>query len=237
MKFVSKTLVRSLVEPVVLGLSLFVAAGTFGYWQAWVFLAVAALTTAIPTALPAAQESRRARAADARGPDCGNPTSAEGAHLGLVHVARRELAVSALDHRFGWSSVPTVICVVGDVLVAVALGVMMLVVMQNSHAAATVRVEADQRSSQPVMYGLVRHPMYTGNVIMLIGIPLALGSYWGLGLSGAWPCRARGPHPRRGEAAFRRSRRLPGVHRKFGIAWCRHCGSRTQGTALSYSSN
>jgi protein-S-isoprenylcysteine O-methyltransferase Ste14 len=90
------------------------------------------------------------------------------------------LLVSALDHRFGWSTVPTMICLVGDVLVAVALGLAMLVVVQNSHAAATVRVEAGQTVTSTGLYGLVRHPMYTGNVILLVGIPLALGSYWAL---------------------------------------------------------
>ena len=90
------------------------------------------------------------------------------------------VVISVLDHRFGWSPAPTTICLVGDVLVAVGLGVAMLVVIQNSHAAATVRVEAGQQVVSTGLYGLVRHPMYTGNLILMIGIPLALGSYWGL---------------------------------------------------------
>jgi protein-S-isoprenylcysteine O-methyltransferase Ste14 len=69
---------------------------------------------------------------------------------------------------------------VGDVLVAVGLAVAVLVVTQNSYAATTVRVVADQKVVSTGLYGLVRHPMYTGNVIMMVGIPLALGSYWGL---------------------------------------------------------
>ena len=56
----------------------------------------------------------------------------------------------------------------------------MLVVIQNNYAASTVRVEAGQTLACTGLYGLVRHPMYTGNVIMMVGIPLALGSYWGL---------------------------------------------------------
>jgi protein-S-isoprenylcysteine O-methyltransferase Ste14 len=58
--------------------------------------------------------------------------------------------------------------------------VVALVIVQNSYAASTVRVRADQEVVSTGLYGLVRHPMYTGNVIMLVGIPLALGSYWGL---------------------------------------------------------
>ena len=57
---------------------------------------------------------------------------------------------------------------------------MALVVIQNSYAAATVRVEAGQKLASTGLYGLVRHPMYAGNVIMMVGVPLALGSYWGL---------------------------------------------------------
>ena len=179
-KLVPKTLVRSLVEPVVLGLSLFVVAGTFDYWQAWVFLAVAALTTAIPTAYlllknPVALE-RRMHA----GPSAETRKAQKALISGWYLSLAGSLVVSALDHRFGWSTVPTIVCLVGDVLVAVALGLAMLVVIQNSNAAATVRVEAGQTVISSGLYGLVRHPMYTGNVILLVGIALALGSYWAL---------------------------------------------------------
>ncbi len=60
------------------------------------------------------------------------------------------------------------------------LGVVALVIVQNSYASATVQVQAGQNVVSTGLYGLVRHPMYTGNVIMMVGIPLALGSYWGL---------------------------------------------------------
>jgi protein-S-isoprenylcysteine O-methyltransferase Ste14 len=69
---------------------------------------------------------------------------------------------------------------IGDVLVAVGLGLAMLVVQQNSYAAATITVEAEQTLVSTGLYGLVRHPMYFGALIMMIGTPLALDSYWGL---------------------------------------------------------
>ncbi|MDT5151281.1 MAG: hypothetical protein QOI01_3014 [Mycobacterium sp.] len=180
MKTIPKVLVSGLVEPVALGLTLFLVAGTFNYWQGWSLLVVAALSTSIPTGYllltnPVALERRR---------HAGPTAEVRTAQKILISVWYSSLAgmilVSALDRRFGWSSVPTAICLVGDVLVAVALSLGMLVVIQNSHAAATVRVEADQKVISTGLYGLVRHPMYTGNVIMMVGIPLALGSYWGL---------------------------------------------------------
>jgi protein-S-isoprenylcysteine O-methyltransferase Ste14 len=90
------------------------------------------------------------------------------------------LAFSAYDHRMGWSHPPAWLCVAGDVLVAAGLGLAMLVVIQNGYAGATVTVESGQPVVSSGVYGFVRHPMYVGNVIMMIGIPLALGSYWGL---------------------------------------------------------
>lgn len=56
----------------------------------------------------------------------------------------------------------------------------MLVVIQNSYAAANITVEAGQKVISTGLYGLVRHPMYVGALIMMAGIPLALDSWWGL---------------------------------------------------------
>jgi protein-S-isoprenylcysteine O-methyltransferase Ste14 len=102
------------------------------------------------------------------------------ATVGTIAMVVAVLVVSALDHRFGWSQVPTPIVVAGDVLVAVGLGMATMVVNQNSYAAATITVEADQPVISTDLYGVVRHPMYTGALIMMLGMPLALDSYWGL---------------------------------------------------------
>ncbi|MDA3664113.1 isoprenylcysteine carboxylmethyltransferase family protein [Mycobacterium xenopi] len=180
MKATPKMLVSALVEPVVFGLLLFLAAGTFDYWQAWVFLAVYALLTWIPGIYllrtnPAALQ-RRMRG----GPAAETRVMQKAVMAGLWLSLAAMLVTSALDHRFRWSQVPTEICVAGDALVIAGLGVGVLVVLQNSYAAATVRVESGQELASTGLYGLVRHPMYAGTVIMMVGIPLALGSYWGL---------------------------------------------------------
>ena len=180
MKTIPKMLVFGLVELVVFGSMLFFPAGTFDYWQAWIFLAVVVLAAWIPTIYlqrknPVVLE-RRMRG----GPAAETRTAQKVVIAGLYLSLAAMVVVSVLDHRFGWSPVPTAICLVGDVLVAVGLGVVVLVIIQNSYAAATVQVEAGQKVVSTGLYGLVRHPMYTGNVIMMVGIPLALGSYWGL---------------------------------------------------------
>jgi len=178
-KTIPKMLVSALVQLVGFGLLLFLPAGTFNYWQAWTFLVVALLTWIPGVYLlatnPVALQRRM------RGGPTAETRMVQKVVMGGVWLSlAATVVVSSLDHRFGWSQVPTAICLVGDFLVAVGLGVAMLVVVQNSHAAATVRVEAGQELASTGLYGLVRHPMYAGNVILMVGIPLGLGSYWGL---------------------------------------------------------
>ncbi|WP_197283645.1 methyltransferase family protein [Mycobacterium sp. Marseille-P9652] len=180
MKAIPRMLVFGLVELVVFGSMVFLPAGTFDYWQGWVFLAVVGVAAWLPAvyllrANPAALE-RRMRG----GPAAEGRTAQKVVIAGLYLSLAAMVVVSALDHRFGWAPAPPPICLVGDVLVAVGLGIVGLVIVQNSYAAATVRVEQGQTVVSTGLYGMVRHPMYTGNVIMMIGIPLALGSYWGL---------------------------------------------------------
>jgi len=176
----TKVLVSGLVQLVLIGVLMFVPAGTVDYWQAWVFLAVVAVSTWLPSihlqrSNPAAMQ-RRMRGGPAAEARAAQKLVMAGLYGSLVAM----VVVSALDHRFGWSRVPAAVCLVGDVVAAVGLGMVMLVIVQNSYASSTVQVESGQTVVSSGLYGLVRHPMYTANVIMMVGIPLALGSYWGL---------------------------------------------------------
>ena len=174
-----------LVAQTVTGLVFFLAvlfwpAGTFDYWQAWVFLAVFVATTGVGSAYLAARYpdalARRRKA---------GPTAETRPAQRIIMTLTLTLVVatfvlSALDHRFGWSQVPVWLVIAGDLLVAAGLGVTQLVIVQNNYAAATVRVEAGQPLADTGLYGWVRHPMYTGAAVMMLGTPLALDSWWGL---------------------------------------------------------
>lgn len=70
--------------------------------------------------------------------------------------------------------------VAGDVLVALGLFVVFLVFRENSYTSATIEVKSEQRVVSTGPYGLVRHPMYAGALVMLLGVPPALGSLWRL---------------------------------------------------------
>jgi protein-S-isoprenylcysteine O-methyltransferase Ste14 len=90
------------------------------------------------------------------------------------------LIIPSLDHRFGWSNVPLSIVIVGDILVALGFYLIFLVFRENTFAAATIEISTDQKVITTGPYSIVRHPMYIGALIMLLGTPPALGSWWGL---------------------------------------------------------
>jgi protein-S-isoprenylcysteine O-methyltransferase Ste14 len=179
-----KTAVR-LAASSVFGLAafaviLFVPAGTLKYWQGWVFMAVFTAVTIGPTIYLARTNPATLQRRMHAGPRAETRTSQKFIVTGNFMSIFVMMAFSALDHRMGWSTVPVWVCLLGNVLLAIGLGITMVVVIQNAYAAATVTVEAGQTVASGGVYKWVRHPMYAGSLIMMVGIPLALGSYWGL---------------------------------------------------------
>ncbi|MGZ3352864.1 MAG: methyltransferase family protein [Xanthobacteraceae bacterium] len=159
---------------------LFVPAGAIDYWQAWTFLTVyfacsLALSLYLMIADPALMQ-RRMR---------GGPTAEKEpvqkiimiiTSLGFVGL----LVVPGLDHRFAWSQMSPTMALAGDVLVGIGWLAIFFVFRENSFTSATIELAPDQKVISTGPYALVRHPMYAGALVMLLGIPIALGSWWGI---------------------------------------------------------
>ncbi|HKX33678.1 MAG TPA: isoprenylcysteine carboxylmethyltransferase family protein [Blastocatellia bacterium] len=159
---------------------LFLAAWTLDYWQAWVFIAVfMASSNAIGVYLSLKDPELLERRKQA-GP-WAEPRMAQQIIISFVIIGFFGLIVfSAFDHRFGWSRIPPSVSLAGDVLVALGFFIDFLVLRENSYGASNIRTFEGQRVISTGPYAFVRHPMYAGVLIMMIGIPLALGSWWGL---------------------------------------------------------
>jgi protein-S-isoprenylcysteine O-methyltransferase Ste14 len=159
---------------------LFVPAGTADYWQAWTFLAVyfassLALTLYLMKADPALLQ-RRMRGGPAAEKEPVQKIIMVIASLGFVGL----LVVPALDHRFAWSQMPSAMALAGDALVGIGWIAIFFVLRENSFSSATIELSPDQKVVSTGPYALVRHPMYAGALVMLLGIPIALGSWWGI---------------------------------------------------------
>jgi protein-S-isoprenylcysteine O-methyltransferase Ste14 len=176
----ARALLGMLQLLIALALFLFVPAWTLHYWQAWVFLAVFFTSTLGVTLYLMKHDPKLLERRVAAGPGAEKQT-AQKVIQALASLAFLALfVVSALDHRFAWSVVPLAAVIGGDGLVALGLFVVFLVFRANSFTSATIEVGAEQRVISAGPYAIVRHPMYAGAFVMLVGVPLALGSWWGL---------------------------------------------------------
>jgi protein-S-isoprenylcysteine O-methyltransferase Ste14 len=167
------------ISYVLIGLALFLSAGTGNYWQAWVYLAVSAASS-LPLTFyiindPILLENRTRV----------GPVAEERplqkiivACMGIPTIA--VFIVPGFDYRFGWSSVPSWLSIIGDLLIIVAMWMVYRVFRENSYGSATVEIRQDQEVISTGPYAVVRNPMYSSALVYFIGISLALGSYWGL---------------------------------------------------------
>lgn len=128
MKLWIQAIAASLSGLVFFGLFLFGPAGTFRYWEAWVFIAIFTAVSSGPTMYWGLRKPEVLRRRMHAGPIAETRTVQKIATVGTIATVVAMLVVSAFDHRFGWSQVPTPIVVAGEVLVAVGLGVATMVV-------------------------------------------------------------------------------------------------------------
>ncbi len=175
-----KALASVAIVVLVMATVLFVFAGTFDYWQAWTFLAVY-LASSLAITLYLMKADTKLLARRMRGGPTAESSPKQKLIMALTSLGFIVLIVlPALDHRFAWSHMPTYVAVAGDVLVALGFIAVLLVFKENSFSSATIELAPDQKVISTGPYALMRHPMYAGALVLLLGIPLALGSWWEL---------------------------------------------------------
>ena len=159
---------------------IFVPAGTLRYWQGWVYVVVFAICCGAYTVYLAKHDPALLK----RRTEVGVSHERELTQklvIALFFAAYIALvALPPLDVRFGWSSMPWQVSIVGDALVVFSFYLFYLVSKVNTYAAANVRVEEGQEVISTGAYEFVRHPMYFGALFLLVGTPVALGSWWTL---------------------------------------------------------
>jgi protein-S-isoprenylcysteine O-methyltransferase Ste14 len=165
---------------VVLAVCLFVPAGSLAYWQGWVFLAVFGVCVVLITAYLFRYDQGLLTRRVAAGP-VAEPSTFQKVIQSIAALAFLLMfIVPGLDYRFHWSHVPVALVVIADIVVALGLFIVFLVFRANSYTSGTVEVAAEQKVVTAGPYALVRHPMYSGALMMCVFVPIALGSWVGL---------------------------------------------------------
>jgi len=167
--------VRLLVFIPLLLAMFFLPAGTFAYWEAWVYLTV----LLVPMVLVLIYLLRNDPELLERRMRMSEKESEQKLIVRISYLyCLLVFLLPGLDKRFGWSNVPVVVVIVADVLVLVGYGMFFLALRENRYASRIIEVEQEQKVISSGPYAIVRHPMYVGVSLIYIFSPLALGSYW-----------------------------------------------------------
>jgi protein-S-isoprenylcysteine O-methyltransferase Ste14 len=174
---IKKVSVRVVLFVAVMMVMFFLPAGTFAYWEAWVFLAV--ILSLMCSFLiyflikdPEMLERRmRTREKEAR----------QKMIVKFMFVCSLiSFLLPGFDKRFGWSEVPVAGVIGADIMVMLGYSITFFAFRENRFASRIVEIQKGQEVISSGPYAIVRHPMYVGAALIFMFTPLALGSYWAL---------------------------------------------------------
>ncbi len=172
-----KVVLRFSLMIVFLGLIILLPAGTFNYWEAYAYI----VTLVIPMIFvlnfflrndPKFLE-RRIKTRE-------KEKTQKIVQFAFTFVFLSSFIISGLDRRYNWSDIPVMPVLLTDIIILCGYLIVFFVFKQNSYASRVVEVDPEQKVITNGLYSIVRHPMYSGILIMWVPTPIALGSYWGL---------------------------------------------------------
>jgi protein-S-isoprenylcysteine O-methyltransferase Ste14 len=175
-----KSIAGMLFLLIVMGVVLFLPYGSMHYTLAWWYLAAFFAPVLAITLYLYQADKRLLQSRLAAGP-VAEPTVFQKVIQAIAALAFLGIyIVSALDYRHEWTTIPYRVSYTADVGCLLSFVLLFFVFRQNTYLSATIEVQAQQQVVSTGLYGLVRHPMYTGALVLMWCTPPALGSLWGL---------------------------------------------------------
>ncbi len=158
---------------VITGALVFIPAGSFDYWNGWLFIGllfvpmfIAGLILMIknPELLKKrlnAKENEKAQKLVVF-------------FSGLMFISG--FVIAGLNYRCGWIKLPNIVVIVSSVLFVISYILYAEVLRENEYLSRTIEVQENQKVIDTGLYGIVRHPMYAATIILFLTMPLILGS-------------------------------------------------------------
>ena len=168
-----------IISSCLIGLAIFLSAGTIHYWQAWLTLAVGAVCST-PITLFMMRDPALLASRSKGGPTAEQRPIQKIIVMFLILPTVATFIVPGLDRRYGWSNMPAWLCIVGEAFTIASFWMAYRVFKENRFGSSTVEVVKDQKVVSTGPYAIVRNPMYSVAVLYFISIAFALGSWWAL---------------------------------------------------------
>ena len=177
MKLLINGLVKFSLGLLMVGLLIFLPAGSLHYAYGWLFMGLLFIPMLIAGFVMLAKSPELLK----RRLDAKEKQAAQKGVLafsGLMFITG--FVVAGLDHRFDWSRMPLWVVIAASAVFLLAYGLYAEVLRENAYLSRTIKVEAGQTVVDTGLYGLVRHPMYMATLLLFLAMPLVLGSWYAL---------------------------------------------------------
>lgn len=184
MKLLFSAITKYIIGLLLVGLLVFLPAGSFSFVSGWVFIAIMfvpifILGVVLLLKAPNLLEKRLNSKETEDTQKCVVLLSTIVFLLGFI--------VAGLDFRFSWSKVPVAVQVVASVLFLLSYALYAEVMRENAYLSRTIKVQENQKVIDTGLYGMVRHPMYMATILLFLMIPLILGSWYSFVIFMAYP--------------------------------------------------
>lgn len=174
MRLLVNALAKYIFGLLLVGLLLFLPAGTLNYRGGWLFIGLLFIPMLVMGAVLLVKTpdllAKRLRVRE-------KETAQKGVVAAAALIFIGAFVLAGLDYRYGWTEVPPWLTWAAAVIMLLTYGMYAEVMRENAYLFRTVEVQEGQRVIDTGLYGIVRHPMYTSTVLLYLAIPLVLGSW------------------------------------------------------------
>lgn len=174
MRLLVNALAKYIFGLLLVGLLLFLPAGTLNYRGGWLFIGLLFIPMLVMGAVLLVKTpdllAKRLRVRE-------KETAQKGVVAAAALIFIGAFVLAGLDYRYGWTDVPPWLTWAAAVIMLLAYGMYAEVMRENAYLFRTVEVQEGQQVIDTGLYGIVRHPMYTSTVLLYLAIPLVLGSW------------------------------------------------------------
>ena len=173
LKLFCQAIVKYILGVLIVGILLFIPAGTFEYWNGWLFMGILFIPMFIAGIVLMIKNpellKKRLNAKESQ-------TEQKQVVLlsGIMFIIG--FIVSGLNYRYGWYILPNIVVIIASIFFIIAYVLYAEVLKENTYLSRTIEVQENQKVISTGLYGIVRHPMYTSTMLLFLSMPLILGS-------------------------------------------------------------
>ena len=173
LKLFFEAITKFLLGVILVGLLIFIPAGTINYWNGWLLMGLLFIPMFFVGIIMMIKSPNLLRSRL-------NAKEKEGTQKEVVILSGLMFIVgfiiAGLNYRFGWIIMPNFLVVVAMIIFVVAYLIYAEVLRENAFLSRTIEVQKEQKVIDTGLYGIVRHPMYAATIFLFLSMPLILGS-------------------------------------------------------------